>query len=434
MERDRDDGPDRSGATLAHGIEHTLSEDDVGNGHRLGLVMSGGGARGAYEVGVLSFIFDELPQRLGRPVRFDVFTGTSVGAIHACYAAASVGTPRAGARLIDIWRNLSVEGVYDLNVSDLVGLPLRFLGVGGRAPAAGLDDRLAGLLDTRPLEQLVREQIPWAELRRRLDSREVDAVAIAATEIESGKSVVWVDRPGTTASNWSRDPFVVARSTALEPRHALASAAIPFIFPALRVDGSFYCDGGLRLNTPLSPALRLGVDRLLVIGLRHVPTTAEDAALAAHRESNYPTLTYLTGKVLNALLLDHVDYDVDRLALTNALLETGLRTYGPDFVDRMNETIVPLRGAPYRVVRHVHLRPSRDLGVMAAECVEHRPAGRGLKGWLADAVVRYAIRGVAMEADLLSYLYFDPCFADHLIELGRRDAEAQSDALATLFE
>jgi NTE family protein len=394
--------------------------------------MSGGGARGAYEVGVLSYLFDELPKRLGRPVHFDVFTGTSVGAIHACYAAATVGTPGAGAALVDIWRNLSVEGVYDLHVPDLVGLPLRFLGFGGSTPP--VEDRLAGLLDTRPLEELVRRQIPWAELRRRLDAREVDAVAIAATEIASGKSVVWVDRPGADGSRWARDPFVIARTTRLEPVHALASAAIPFLFPALRIEGSYYCDGGLRLNTPLSPALRLGADRLLVVGLRHVPTPEEDAALAIPRENNYPTLTYLTGKVLNALLLDHVDYDVDRLTITNAFLETGLRTYGPDFVDRMNDTIEQLRGSPYRVVRHVYLQPSRDLGVVAAECVAHRPAGRGLQGWLADAVVRYAVRGVAVEADLLSYLYFDRCFADHLIELGRRDAEARADVLATLFE
>src|SRR5262249_51048456 len=150
--------------------------------------------------------------------------------------------------------------------------------------------------------------------------------------------------------------------------------AIPFLFPALRVEDSYYCDGGLRLNTPLSPALRLGADRLLVIGLRHVPTPEEDAALATQRQTNYPTLTYLTGKVLNALLLDHIDYDVDRLALMNAILEAGTQAYGPEFLPRINEAIERLRGTPYRVVQHVYLQPSRDLGVIAAECVGHRPA------------------------------------------------------------
>jgi len=407
----------------------------VWNGHRSGLVMSGGGARGAYEVGVLSFLLDELPKRLGRAVPFDVVTGTSVGAIHACYAAATAGTPGAGANLVDIWRSLSIEGVYDLRISDVVSLPLRLIGLGGTpAQTTGEIERLSGLLDTRPLERLVYKSIPWTELRRRLDAREVEAVAVAATEIASGKSVVWIDRPHAPVERWAHDPFVIARETRLAPVHALASAAIPFIFPALRVDGNYYCDGGLRLNTPLSPAIRLGVDRLLVIGLRHVPTPAEEAELAAHRESNYPSLAYLTGKVLNALLLDHVEYDVDRLAFMNAILETGTRTFGAEFLARMNETIVRLRGNPYHVIRHVYLQPSRDLGVLAAECMQHRRPVRGLQAWLADSLVRYAVRGVVVEADLLSYLYFDRCYADHLIELGRADAAARADEIVALFD
>jgi NTE family protein len=394
--------------------------------------MSGGGARGAYEVGVLAFLLDELPRRLGRPLPLDILTGTSVGAIHACYAAATANVPGAGARLVEIWRSLSVDGVYDLRVPDMLSVPLRLLGVA--SPPSPSDERLAGLLDTRPLEELVRSSIPWNELRRRLDAREVEAVAVAATEIASGKSVVWIDRPSGELRGWARDPFVMARPVRLAPIHALASAAIPVLFPALSVDGSYYCDGGLRLNTPLSPALRLGADRLLVVGLRHVATPAEDAALAKPREENYSSLTYLTGKVLNALLLDHVDYDVDRLVLMNAILEHGTRAYGPDFLARINETIEQLRGTPYRIVRHVYLQPSRDLGVMAAECLEHRERGRGLRAWLADSVVRYAVRGVDVEADLLSYLFFDRCYAEHLIDLGRTDAAARADELAALFD
>src|SRR5262245_2087761 len=123
--------------------------------------MSGGGARGAYEVGVLSFLLDELPRRLGRPLELDVVTGTSVGAIHACYAAATAGDAGAGARLVEIWRGLSVEGVYDLRVPDLVSLPLRLASArSGRTALPSGAERLEGLLDTRPLEQLVHDRIP----------------------------------------------------------------------------------------------------------------------------------------------------------------------------------------------------------------------------------------------------------------------------------
>jgi len=400
------------------------------------LIMSGGGARGAYEAGVLSWVLDDLPRRLGRPVRFQIVTGTSVGAIHACYVAATFGRPDAGKGLIDIWHSLQVGGVYNVGVSDVVGIPLRLLGFRGRKtapPEGAIPERLTGLLDTLPLERLVRESIPWANLRYLVETGEVEAVAVAATEISSGKSVVWVDNREGIVRNWARDPFVIARPAKLSPAHALASAAIPFLFPAPRIDGAYFCDGGLRLNTPLSPALRLGADRLLIIGLRHVPTPAEEAALAAHREANYASLAYLAGKVLNALLLDHVDYDVDRLRLVNAILDTGARAYGPDFLRRINEVIVEMRGTPYRVVRDVYVLPSKDLAVMAAECLDSHRGDGGFRAWLADATIRYAVHGIAGEADLLSYLYFDQCYAEHLIALGRADAEARADELVEFF-
>jgi NTE family protein len=403
---------------------------------RFALVLSGGGARGAYEAGVLSWILDDLPDRLGRPVGFHVFSGTSVGAIHACFVAATCAEPGTGRRLIDVWHSLQVSGVYQVGMGDVVGIPLRLLGLRGREtrPAEGaIPERLAGLLDTLPLERLVEERIPWADLRRRIDGGDVEAVAVAATEISTGKSVVWVDNRERAIRRWARDPFIVARPVMLAPKHALASAAIPFLFPAPRIDGAYYCDGGLRLNTPLAPALRLGADRLLIVGLRHLPTPEEEAALAVHREGNYSSLTYLAGKVLNALLLDHVDYDVDRLRLVNAILDTGARAYGPDFLRRINAAIEEAGGTPYRVVRNVYLRPSQDLAVVAADCLEHHRRPAGVRAWLSDAAVRYAVHGVVAEADLLSYLYFDRCYADHLIALGRADAEANADALIAFF-
>ena len=408
----------------------------AGAPRRFALVMSGGGARGAYEAGVLSYVLDDLPRRLGRPARFQIITGTSVGAIHACFVAATLGRPGAGRRLIDIWHSLEVGGVYRVGMSDVVGIPLRLLGLrraGTRPPEGSIPERLTGLLDTMPLERLVRDRIPWADLRQHVDSGEIEAIAVAATEIGSGKSVVWVDNREHAVRRWAHDPFVIARPAALGPEHALASAAIPFLFPAPRIEDSFYCDGGLRLNTPLAPALRLGADHLLIVGLRHAPTPEEEARLAVHREANYSSVTYLAGKVLNALLLDHVDYDVDRLRLVNAILDTGTRAYGPEFLTRINAVIEELRGTPYRVVRNVYLLPSRDLAVIAADCLEHHHRADGLRAWFSDAALRYAVHGIAAEADLLSYLYFDRCYADHLIELGRADAEAHADELAAFF-
>jgi len=137
--------------------------------------------------------------------------------------------------------------------------------------------------------------------------------------------------------------------------------------------------------------------------------------------------------VLNALLLDHVDYDVDRLRLVNAILDTGSRAYGPDFMRRINAVIEQMRGVPYKVVRNVYLLPSRDLGVIAAECFAHRKRPWTLRHWFSDAVARYAMRGIATEADLLSYLYFDDCYVRHLLALGRNDAAAHAEELLAFF-
>src|SRR5437867_5066177 len=161
----------------------------TGNGHRVALVMSGGGARGAYEAGVLRYLLDDLPHRLGRPVRFDIVTGTSVGAIHACYVAATIGQPAAGLRLAEIWRSLEVSGVYELGAADLVTVPLRLLGLaGGRKhpPEPGIPERLAGLLDPPPLGRLGREPIPLAGLRRPLGAGALQAGARTPTQAGPG--------------------------------------------------------------------------------------------------------------------------------------------------------------------------------------------------------------------------------------------------------
>ena len=166
-------------------------------------------------------------------------------------------------------------------------MPLRLLGLARAAPSrrGGLPERLTGLLDTLPLEQLVRDRIPWEGLRHTRRGRDRRGRHRIHGD-RGGKSIVWVDNRERPVTRWARDPFVIARAARAHPRHALASAAIPFLFPAPRIDGSYYCDGGLRLNTPLAPALRLGADRLLVIGLRHVATREETRARAA-REGNY---------------------------------------------------------------------------------------------------------------------------------------------------
>ena len=399
----------------------------------IGLVLSGGGARGAYEAGVLSYLFEDLPARLGRPVRFGILTGTSVGAIHACYTAAWQQDPSAFTRLVETWRSLTLDRVFPVGAVDLVRVPWRLLGFGSAPPPLPPTPRtpgkLRGLFDTTWLESIVLDSIDWHSLRRNIDAGDISALAVAATEIATGRSVVFVDGRHGDLPVWTSDPFVVARRAEIGPPHALASAAIPLLFPAIHIGRTYYCDGGLRLNTPLAPALRLGADRVLVISLRHLRSAAEEDRVAHHRETSFASPTYLLGKALNALLLDRIEEDLHQLHLFNAILEQGERAYGADFARHINEFVGAERGRTYRVVPDLVVRPSQDLGELAARCLSGRRS-RGVRDWLSHNVVRYLGRGIPIEADLLSYLFFDGCYTERLIDLGRRDAEHAAGALA----
>jgi len=332
---------------------------------------------------------------------------------------------------------LTLERVFPVGVAELFRVPWQLLGFGAaRKPLPardGIPERIPGLFDTSWLETIVLDNIPWKALRQNIEGGQLQALAIAATEVATGRSVVFVDNQSGMPPAWARDPFVIARAARIGPPHALASAAIPLVFPAVRIDRAYYCDGSLRLNTPLAPALRLGADRVLVISLRRPRTPEEEDRIAHRRPAHVAQPTYLLGKALNALMLDRIEYDVDRMRLFNAILESGVRLYGKDFLLRINEPIVAQRNTPYRIVRDCLIRPSKDLGALAAVCLRHQPPARGVRDWLSRNIIRHAGRGSADEADFLSYLFFDRCFADHLIELGRHDAAQAADQLVAFF-
>jgi NTE family protein len=399
---------------------------------RTAVVFSGGGARGAYEAGILRFLRNDLARQLGYQPQIDIVTGTSVGAINACYLAATAEEPeRQGAMLCRLWQSLHVEDLISLKLADILRAGRVLLGrdPAGVSPTAY---RYGGLLETSGLERLVLRGIPWRGIRRNLVAGRLQALTVSATHVGSGHTVVFIDSGAPVPQAWSRDPAVRHRAAAIGPRHALASASIPMLFPAVRIDQAFYTDGGLRQNTPLSPAIRLGADRILVISLRHVATPAEALELAAEREHAYPKPFFLLGKALNALLLDHTDYDLDRMARFNAIIEAGTSAFGPLFETVLSRELIRLRGAPLRPIQAVHIRPSADIGGLAARFL--RSGGLKLRGRTARRAADWLVQAeAAHESDLLSYLLFDGGFATELIALGHRDAAAKADELAALF-
>jgi len=398
------------------------------------VVFSGGGARGAYEAGVVRYLVGELPKRLGHPVKFDILCGTSVGAIHACYLAATADRgPERGSRLVDFWTQMRIDQVIPLSARDLLRLPARLLGFRGDDLKPGeLPDRLSGLLNTEPLERMVVRAIPWRGLRENVRQGNVEAVCIAATQIASGRVAIFIENRERKIPMWTRDPMIVPRPTRRLPVHALASAAIPLLFPAVRIGRTYYSDGGLRLNTPLAPALRLGADRVLVVALRQNITRAHEIATTDSNVENYSKPLFLFGKVLNALLLDHLDTDLARMHVMNEILGDGTKAFGPDFIDKINEVSMRERGHRFRTIHDLVIRPSRDLWILAREVLETMPEDRSR-----SPLLRLAMRGIgaagSSESDLLSYLLFDGEFLGPLTDLGYRDAKAREEELAEFF-
>ena len=401
------------------------------------LVFSGGGARGAYEAGVVRYLLEELPKRLGHPARFDILCGTSVGAIHACYLAATADQGEGrGDRLVKFWTSMRIEEILPLTARDLIRLPRRVLGMRRTAEAmrdGEAPDRLYGLFDTRALERLVLQAIPWRSIRGNVRAGRVDAVCVAATQIGTARVVVFMETRDRHPPRWTRDPNIVPRPTRLLPTHALASAAIPLLFPAVRVASSYYADGGLRLNTPLAPALRLGADRVLVLALRPEPKQASEEALADQRVEDFGSPLFLFGKVLNALMLDHLDTDLARMHVMNEILADGEKAFGADFVERINEVAERERGQAFRSIHDLVIRPSADLGLLAGQILRNLSDAHSRSPLIRLAARNLGDGGRTPESDLLSYLLFDGEFLAPLADLGFADARTREEELVAFF-
>lgn len=392
-------------------------------------MLAGASALGAYQAGVVRYLVREVARDLPRRFRFQVLSGTSAGSINALALASSAAEPAAAVeRMCDAWAGLDLQAVLRPSAIEVLAMAADVAGLPGRLKRALRAHGVrGGLLDPRPFERILAPMVSPDAIAGAIAGGHLDAVAVATTHVATGRAVVFEQGRLPPRPGGDTGAMVATRLTV---QHGLASAAIPLLFPAVTIDGDLYCDGGLRQMVPLSPAINLGARRILMVnpGSGERPGPAEAAARRAAAASPL----YLAGKALNALFVDGLDGDLDRLAKVNQLLAAGERRYGPGFAAAIAEELVAMGAPPLAPIDVIHLEPSRDVGEMAAEHVTggHFALGRGAAGlalrWLADG-------DPARTGDLLSYLLFDGAFARALIELGEADARARHADLVALF-
>jgi len=376
----------------------------------LAIILSGGGARGAYETGVLWYLFDELTRLRGVSPHVDILCGTSVCAINSAYLAAHLSDPVLGVRrLVDVWSSMRLDDVLGFGLRQAMSLPRVLLGGGGGS----------GIFDVSPMATLVQREIPWRAITRTMREGKLSALSVSATEVSTGRTVIFMQTGPRTSLPTRAPPRTLIRADRIGPQHALASAAIPLLFPPVKIGSQLYVDGGVRQNTPIAPAIRLGATHVLVVGtsrlVRGVAHSKPDTAA--------PGATFLLGKIMNALLLDHLDNDLGMVNLLNDIMLSGGAAYGGDFSGKLNDAAVMRGGHQFRPIETLVIRPTEGIGQIAAE---HIKKGN-LRG--GPVVTRRLLKlldvGVADDADLASYLLFDGGFARRLVDLGRSDAHAR---------
>jgi len=371
---------------------------------KVGLVLSGGGARAAYQVGVIKAISRLLPVDGGNP--FHIISGTSAGAINAVAMASYASHYRLGVRHLErVWNNFSCDQIFKTDFFSVLGWSMKFLLNSFFGFRAG---EPVSLLDNSPLRELLERLILFENIQKAIDNHDLHALSVTASGYASGESVSFY-QANNAVKNWQRLRRIGVRSR-IGVDHLLASSAIPAVFPAIKINREYFGDGAIRQLAPISPALHMGADKLLVIGV------SGDAHKRRQRQpmKSYPSMAKIMNHMFNAAFLDSMESDMERLTRINRTL------------DNIPESVRSQPGFELRKVEILEISPSESIDDIAARHSRELPKSLSL-------FLRGSGTTHQSGAGVLSYLLFERGFCRDLIQHGYDDAMRQKEDILKFF-